>query len=930
MASLVTFSRRKGGLSGKSASEADADDTVTSAASAPSYQSYATAQSVLTPVAESPLEARFEPGSGGAGENDGAAANSGGPAGPPRRGKWRRRAAPTVQEKQAADREAYMQEMRAYFEEVDSFELEVETPTPPIRLKPQQQGKGEAGAAARAAVPGSSLRPGEDGLRGGRAGAPGSTVRPMRPMSLGLSRRSSAVPPPQQLLASAKKGVRPSPLRISSLARTAAGADGPGRTIEGAVPRGRASSSSRFSLAHRMSVAADNAAIIGGDGQQQQAGAGRRSSISHYGLGGPAYAGRRSSIAPAAGRRSSVAGGGAVPPQRLSIAGRMMSRLSLGLSDALHWLGVRGSVPTAAGTAGVAEAETTTAAGEGAAEGWVDRPSRRSAAVGEVPPGGSQLSPIIASPTGEGEEGEEAGMQQQQQQQQVALGRALPAVSPILESPEGSETSPAQQPGGQSDEAMEAGMQQQQQQQEVAAAIPEEADEEAAADAVAVEGLRAQLEEKLALVEGSAAEEPEGAVPVESGQPAAVASVAADLQAATWEAAEEELAPLEQLLALCGQEGSVEALPTMDALLGQHVDLSKVRKIGEGTFGEAFKAGRVVFKIVPMEGDTLRTHSTAGLQKRAEEILAEVAITLTLSGLRGPGSGVAASPGVAAEDSSERPENVTAGFVETFGVGVCRGRYAAALRREWHRWDKQHGSENDAVDAFGRDQLFVVFVVADGGLDLEHIELRSFEEMRSVLMQVALTLAVAEEACEFEHRDLHWGNLLIHRGGGATAAYRLRGVDISAQTEGVSVTLIDFTLSRLVTAGGEVAFCDLSADPELFKGPKGDCQAETYRRMKKATRGDWRRHAPTTNVLWTHYLADICLTHKLTFPCRHVERGQLVDCSWEVTAWSSHLGGNGAQKLELRNFRKRSLGYVSATELVWDEWLRAGWAAATE
>ena len=52
------------------------------------------------------------------------------------------------------------------------------------------------------------------------------------------------------------------------------------------------------------------------------------------------------------------------------------------------------------------------------------------------------------------------------------------------------------------------------------------------------------------------------------------------------------------------------------------------------------------------------------------------------------------------------------------------------------------------------------------------------------------------------------------------------------------------------------------------RGPKGDCQAETYRRMKKATRGDWRHHAPATNVLWMHYLADICLTQKLTFPCR--------------------------------------------------------------
>ena len=31
----------------------------------------------------------------------------------------------------------------------------------------------------------------------------------------------------------------------------------------------------------------------------------------------------------------------------------------------------------------------------------------------------------------------------------------------------------------------------------------------------------------------------------------------------------------------------------------------------------------------------------------------------------------------------------------------------------------------------------------------------------TVLFKVAHTLAVAEQAIEFEHRDLHWGNVLV-------------------------------------------------------------------------------------------------------------------------------------------------------------------------
>lgn len=91
-----------------------------------------------------------------------------------------------------------------------------------------------------------------------------------------------------------------------------------------------------------------------------------------------------------------------------------------------------------------------------------------------------------------------------------------------------------------------------------------------------------------------------------------------------------------------------------------------------------------------------------------------------------------------------------------------------------------------------------------------------------------------------------------------------------------------------------MAFCDLGADPELFTGPAGHCQSDTYRRMKKATRGKWERHCPKTNTLWLHYLAD-CLLNEKQFP---------------VTA---------AQRHDLKGFRKRALGYGSAAEALWDE-----------
>lgn len=122
------------------------------------------------------------------------------------------------------------------------------------------------------------------------------------------------------------------------------------------------------------------------------------------------------------------------------------------------------------------------------------------------------------------------------------------------------------------------------------------------------------------------------------------------------------------------------------------------------------------------------------------------------------------------------------------------------------------------------------------------------------------------------------------------------------QAAGLKVTLIDFTLSRLLTQEGEVAFCDLNLDPEIFNGPKGDAQADTYRHMKKAVKNAWSSYVPTTNALWLDYLSDIMLTEKLPQATKRGDRSSL------------------------QAFKKDAGRATSASQLVWHTIFSGMWA----
>ena len=378
---------------------------------------------------------------------------------------------------------------------------------------------------------------------------------------------------------------------------------------------------------------------------------------------------------------------------------------------------------------------------------------------------------------------------------------------------------------------------------------------------------------------------------------------------------------LARLLALAGQDPDAAAdpagrLPSMDELLELHVGgkaaagarAGDVVKVGEGTFGEAFRVGGSVVKVVPIDGGRgSATGAPAGdAQKSAGELLAEAEIALALTSLRTPldrpGGGLAFGDEDGAADA-------TTGFAHTTAVGVCYGAYAGTLVRAWRAWKGAHGSDNpDPGAAFpAAGQAFVLLFGAYGGANLEAWAPASSGEVRSVLLQATLALAVAERALQFEHRDLHWGNILIARTacGAAPPAARLAGADIALPgAAGLAVTLIDFTLSRLAAAGGGAAYCDLNADPALFAGPRGDPQAETYRRMRRAVRGDWAAHAPATNAAWLHYLADVFVSAKAPPPGAGPDEGRA-----------------------LRGFRRRALTAPSAGALLHDEYFEGAWVA---
>ncbi|KAK9878914.1 hypothetical protein WA026_003740 [Henosepilachna vigintioctopunctata] len=272
--------------------------------------------------------------------------------------------------------------------------------------------------------------------------------------------------------------------------------------------------------------------------------------------------------------------------------------------------------------------------------------------------------------------------------------------------------------------------------------------------------------------------------------------------------------------------------------------LHNCQKIGEGVYGEVFmyqdqdrNGSVIVMKIIPIEGDQIVNFEK---QKTFEEIISEIVITAELSDLR------------------KHKCNRTDAFTEVMKIRCVKGCYPKRLLELWDLYDENKQSENDSPEIFKSDQLYIVLELSNGGRDLEAYEFRNAQQSLSVFNQIACAIAVAEEELHFEHRDLHWGNVLVKVTKEEYSNFILKGREITIKNKEVKATIIDFTLSR-IEYDKAVIFNDLALDNDLFSAT-GDYQFEIYRLMKENNGNEWQSFKPYSNVLWLHYVLDKAIT----------------------------------------------------------------------
>ncbi|MCJ1438421.1 hypothetical protein MMC27_007809 [Xylographa pallens] len=304
------------------------------------------------------------------------------------------------------------------------------------------------------------------------------------------------------------------------------------------------------------------------------------------------------------------------------------------------------------------------------------------------------------------------------------------------------------------------------------------------------------------------------------------------------------------LLACKNVSGRVE---NFQAWTDERMPSLKMQKIGEGSFGEVYRATSggetVIMKIIP------------------------------LNARKGRGSRTFTSIEAAANEVQllEKMQRIP-GFVEFRGAGVLQGSMPSQLVTEWNDYKAQgrtvESRDPNKKNTYLENQLWLLIEMSDAGTNLNPgyympcdtpcytpgDRYLSVHIIWDIFWQIVRALAKAEVYAEFEHRDLHLGNICVRNiraicdKENLTLVPSAEATPISLDNTGVQVTIIDYSLARAITDEDRILSYDFMKNDSLLKG-EGELQYDIYRYMAKAMgKKSCKEFVPKTNVLWLSYL----------------------------------------------------------------------------
>lgn len=330
------------------------------------------------------------------------------------------------------------------------------------------------------------------------------------------------------------------------------------------------------------------------------------------------------------------------------------------------------------------------------------------------------------------------------------------------------------------------------------------------------------------------------------------------------------------LLALCNH--SMTDFTTWSDQLSTHFNITK---IAEASFGEVYRLSLLqdlssfsnsdesVFKIIALKPP----ESTLPLDKRKRD-----AVKRKQEGMSRPED-------VANEVRLLQRMSVIPGYTNFRDVRVVKGRPPAAFAKAFQDYntlqkarkkEASHFPDPTKKTSYAEDQLWAVIEMQDAGTDLENLlerqETFPIWFVWDVFWQVVLSLAKGEEGAEFEHRDLHLGNICVRQPGLVETSASTIDPKHKLNFSGLETTIIDYTISRALMQDNTIAYQDLSRDNGLFEGDStNEYQYDIYRYMRGAVLynnayaeppfpppdaddATWEGFHPISNLAWMHFI----------------------------------------------------------------------------